>query len=64
LKYPATSSWWRALRHDEDNFYSWSSTAEDPDCPVNGNTCALIEAFCLDQCVGGRCLGTCELGVG
>ena len=38
--------------------------AEDADCPVNGNTCALNEAFCLDQCVDGRCLGTCELGIG
>jgi len=38
--------------------------AEDGDCPVAGNTCTLTEAFCLDQCVDGRCLGTCELGVG
>lgn len=37
---------------------------EDADCPVAGNTCNLTEALCLNQCADGRCLGTCQLGVG
>lgn len=38
--------------------------ADDGDCPVSGNACVISQAICLDQCVDGRCLGTCELGAG
>jgi hypothetical protein len=34
------------------------------DCPIGGDTCDVARSFCTGQCVDGRCLGTCKLGIG
>jgi hypothetical protein len=34
------------------------------ECPGGGETCEVSRSFCTEQCVDGRCLGTCELQVG
>jgi hypothetical protein len=38
-------------------------TASDQ-CPGAGNFCQVIEGLCTNECIDGRCLGTCELQVG
>jgi hypothetical protein len=33
-------------------------------CPGDTNVCAISRSTCTDQCVEGRCLGECTLGIG
>jgi hypothetical protein len=34
------------------------------ECPGVGETCEVSRSFCTEQCVDGRCLGSCELQIG
>jgi hypothetical protein len=38
--------------------------AQDAHCVVPGDACLVLESVCVDECVDGRCLGTCKLGIG
>ena len=40
------------------------SCATGSDCPGGGNSCQVIEGLCTNECIDGRCLGTCELQLG